>query len=37
MGILAIGMEVTYQTNLGGGQVQTPVKAFFAAQNAKNG
>ena len=37
MGILALGLEVTYQTDLGGRQVQTPVKAFFAAQKAKNG
>jgi hypothetical protein len=29
MGILALGLEVTYQTDLGGRQVQTPVKAFF--------
>ena len=37
MGILALSLEVSYQPEFGGGQVQTPVRAFFAAQNVKNG
>ena len=35
MGILALGLEVTYQTDLGGRQVQTPVKEFLPPKKPK--
>ena len=37
MGILALSLEVSYQPEFGGWQVQTPVGAFLADEKSKNG